>query len=479
LISYYGACQVAPCVCFCTTEIDCLNQGYMFRGAGEPCPECPGIPKGPDCLTFDRGACCFDTECYPSINNPDFEYLTSADCELWGGVFRGSGTTCDEIYDGDGTVVPDQTICAPDPPLALGACCIPQTNLATDCLCGITTSEVCLSNHGIWQEYWDAPGLGANTHCFAQTCNGEYHLACFNDNATHEGACCLSTNLYPDGGCLVTDRVTCWALNGAFEGYQGDGIPCGEGLCDVGTELGACCIPSGNCIDRTEAECAAFPGDTTFYPDQVCIGSECPPDPADIFGACCLGPGGYCLDNRSQQDCLALQGDFQGDNSTCATTICIDGSQGACCVQINSGGETYYNCIQPYNQASCLSQGGTWLDDGQRCVDNPCGLKGVCCMEQVCYPDIDIDPAVLDSLECQAIGGTWTPGDVPCESGICVTRRGPPLRVGCDVNLDGVEDISDFLVIIQNYGQRSDRGDFNRDGIVTVDDILDYLAGCP
>ncbi|MDG2424784.1 MAG: hypothetical protein P8M22_12510 [Phycisphaerales bacterium] len=491
----YGACEFGTpgssgYLCECLGELDCASLSGTYLGAGEPCPEYPGVPMGPACLDFDRGACCLGDECYP--NNPILEYLTSADCEMWGGVFRGPGTSCNEIYDGGQFDDPDQNICSTDPPLALGACCLPDTGLGRDCLCGITTSETCWFNGGVWLEYSSLPSLGVNARCFAQSCDGQGQndltIQCYNDNTVIESACCLPSSSFPDGACLVTDQLTCEDLGGTFQTDGAvdfttvrGGIPCGIVLCDEGipTNQGACCNAS-TCVDVPAASC---PDTWSFYPGLSCDpGSSCPYDPEET-GACCLSFGSVCLDDRTYQDCLALEGEFDASSTNCDDIECTTVSQGICCAQTMVNGETYDYCVSQYSESQCTSIGGTWLAEGQRCIDNPCGMKGVCCIEEICYPDLEVNPGQTSSQACQVLGGEWKlVPNTPCETGICLdsTRgSGSPFRNSCDINRDGAEDVSDFLIIIQNYGQRGGRGDFNNDGDVTVDDLLDYLSDCP
>ena len=492
----YGACEFGTppssgYTCECLGEVDCSLLGGTYLGAGEPCPEYPGVPLGPACLTFDRGACCLGDECYP--NNPTLEYLTASECELWGGVFRGPGTSCTEIYDGDASGFPDQTICTPDPPLGLGACCLPDSStLGRDCLCGITTSEECWSNEGIWLEWSSLPSLGVNARCFAQTCDDQGQNSsftqCYTDDSDIESACCLPSSSFPEGSCLVTTQVICEDLGGEFQtdgAYDFDtvagGIPCGLVLCDesVPTDEGACCN-GATCVEVDAATC---PDDWNFYPGLSCdSGNQCPYDPEES-GVCCLGFGSVCIDDSTFEDCLAIEGRFDTSSTNCSNVQCDTVSQGVCCAQTTLDGETYDYCVEPYTESQCTSIGGTWLDDGQRCIDNPCGMTGVCCLDEICFPDLEVNPAFTNSQACQAIGGDWKPiANTPCETGICLESSGrsaSPAGSPCDVNRDGAEDISDFIEIIRNFGVRGGPADLDRDGLVNVNDLLDYLSNCP
>ena len=491
----YGACEYddnGVDICECLDQETCedpSSNGGMFLGAGVSCPIIEGEPLPSSCLTFDVGACCFGTT--------TCEIKSSMNCTLEGGVFRGVATSCDIYYDGSGADNEDQRICSTDPPLTLGACCVPSEGLGgRACICVITTYDGCRNDttQGVWSEWSSLSSLGVNAHCFAQTCDGQGQsndgdgIDCFFDyDPIPEGACCLPTSSFPNGSCLVTKNQNCELdLGGVFH----EGIPCVNLVCDEDLEPGegACCSSTGTCVNLSESDC---PDNFDFYPGLNCDGTSCPYNPEDT-GLCCIGA--LCLDDRTNQQCLTIGGVFNPGSTQCVDFVCDTLVEGVCCAQTTVNGETYDYCVPAYTESECTGISGEWL--GRRsCEDRPCISEtddndirgGLCCDGELCYPVY----VVSSKDECQdKLGGTWyneddgwNLGDT-CESGFCLNQDDDDsgdidFRRSCDVNLDGVEDISDFLVIIQNYGQRSDRGDFNRDGTVTVDDILDYLVDCP
>jgi spore coat protein A len=75
------------------------------------------------------------------------------------------------------------------------------------------------------------------------------------------------------------------------------------------TPIGGCCLPSGACVFRTAADCAAVGG---AYRGN---GSTCTPNPCIVpTGACCFA--GVCSELR-QSDCIAQGGVYSGDNTRC------------------------------------------------------------------------------------------------------------------------------------------------------------------
>src|SRR5690606_16286304 len=94
------------------------------------------------------------------------------------------------------------------------------------------------------------------------------------------GACCL-----PDGNCQQLTEDVCNAINDSF--FVGEGAGCQFFNCAT---VGACCLPNGTCDRMTEADCAEANG--TFQGQGTgCAGTECPLPQQS--GACCL-PNGTC-----------------------------------------------------------------------------------------------------------------------------------------------------------------------------------------
>jgi hypothetical protein len=124
-----------------------------------------------------------------------------------------------ENHSPAGVAQGSDTTCTP-----LGACCLP------DYTCITTSQECCEDAQGVW--------LGAGTTCGPT------------------GACCL-----PGEACFVTTQQCCQVAGGY---YEGDGR-----LCEPTPCWGACCLPTGQCVEGLyEDQCVARGG--TFHSGVPC-----------------------------------------------------------------------------------------------------------------------------------------------------------------------------------------------------------------
>jgi hypothetical protein len=86
--------------------------------------------------------------------------------------------------------------------------------------------------------------------------------------------------------------------------------------------LGACCLPSGVCLDGTlETDCLGQGGQ--WFSNQFCNDIVCEPV---RFGACCI-PGGPCLDATLETDCLDQGGFWFGNRSCQDVDDCLPGAR--------------------------------------------------------------------------------------------------------------------------------------------------------
>ena len=134
------------------------------------------------------------------------------------------------------------------------------------------------------------------------------------------GACCNGT-----GGCLVgqTQDFCENALSGIYAGHA---TTCADEVCD----LGACCLPLGNCQEVIELACSDLGG--AFYgPGSACATTECP----QPTGSCCVGE--ICVADQTEANCLSFEGQWQGAFSDCGPpNPCL--GQGCPCGDINESG---------------------------------------------------------------------------------------------------------------------------------------------
>ncbi|MCP4758021.1 MAG: hypothetical protein GY876_00985 [Planctomycetes bacterium] len=80
------------------------------------------------------------------------------------------------------------------------------------------------------------------------------------------------------------------------------------------TPIGACCLPTGGCVELSEDDCNTASGDWGGE-DTACDSAECP-EP----GACCADDGSCTV--VMSVDCAASGGTFQGEGVTCEDTDC-------------------------------------------------------------------------------------------------------------------------------------------------------------
>src|SRR5690606_30449587 len=137
-----------------------------------------------------------------------------------------------------------------------------------------------------------------------------------------------------------------------------------------------CCLPSGHCIHRTEAECLAL-GGTFRGPNTTCGGVPvCPP----TTGACCIpSPAGIVCQVLTQEQCAIHNGVFRGPGTACHSNTCpVTTPSGACCIPTPNG-----IICQLLSQEQCAIQNGVFRGPGTLCNANTCPTTtpgGACCI---------------------------------------------------------------------------------------------------
>ncbi len=161
--------------------------------------------------------------------------------------------------------------------------------------------------------------------------------------------------------------------------------------------VGACCLPSGQCVVTTVQSCGTQQG--TFRGDgTTCAGVTCP----QPTGACCFVSTGACLD-LTQPNCTAAGGLYRGNGTRCATTICFP--RGACCLVDGA-------CLGPVSPETCAAQGGTFRGDGTACATTFCPPPtGACCFSTgFCLE--------LTQADCGSVGAAWGGAGSVCSNPI-------------------------------------------------------------
>lgn len=354
--------------CEDTLQVFCEASHGQFNGVGSRCTD----------VSCADGACCFDGKCVST---------SQALCESGGGRFKGVGTECEY-------------------PLCTGACCDPFNGG-----CYEDGSASCeLSNRSY---------LGDGTTCDGSPC---------------VGACCSGLD-----SCSHYGPVGCTVLFGG--NFQGLGTTCEDLDIDCPPTTGACCT-GDECFDETAAECANHQG-TFLGITNYCYEACC--NPAELTGACCL-PSGACI-NACATPCAEAGGQFRGVGTSCAAQLCTGAccdestaecshrSEGVCnalgrvfrgldtrCEDTVCGGTCCYssgNC-SPATLAQCNDGPGVFMGTDIPCAQVVCPV-GACCDDGDCYSAV--------KPFCEALGGTFrgvgsTCDQVACQFGACCAGGG-------------------------------------------------------
>ena len=275
---------------------------------------------------------------------------------------------------------------------------------------------------------------------------------------------------YPLSGSVVRDVDGCqngrnalYDTGGSWSNFcallAGDLVI--RAVIDCEDPIGACCLPSGDCSDGlTEAACAAMDG--TYQGDDVlCSEVECP-QPTE---ACCFLPEG-CLD-LSVDDCYIAAGYPQGPGTDCNSTVCFP--TGACCMPDGS-------CVDEMPEEDYLAADGTFQGDDVLCSEVECPQPaGACCLSNGNCLELDeADCGVIPNSSWAGIGTDCDDADENGTADDCEAVPG-------DCDGDGDIDLSDFFTFQTCFtgpdggpvGQECECVDFDDDDDV---DLQDFLA---
>jgi hypothetical protein len=234
------ACCFADGHCEDIQPFTCVQRGGTPKGAGSICTANLCLPQG-------KGACCLS-----SIAG-GCAVTTQLNCEQLGGVYKGDGTTCDDL---NGNGVAD--ICEA---AIVGACCYGQ--IAP--LCVVTTEALCNTQYpnGVWK--------GPGTTCDDLDGDGVADIC-----EPPVGACCYGL-IAPL--CVVTTEALCTTQypNGVWKGpgttcddLDGDGV---ADICEPPALPEACCLPTGACVMVPATDCLAMGGQPKG-PYSMCLGDS-------------------------------------------------------------------------------------------------------------------------------------------------------------------------------------------------------------
>jgi hypothetical protein len=257
----------------------------------------------------------------------------------------------------------------------------------------------------------------------------------------YEGACCFGFTAPSEGNAqeqYCEDSVyvyDCHARGGVFMGHatQCANIDC---CIDDLDERASCCTydfgtDSYTCEDgKTEEECLAQGGQWQGFNSEnapvVCADGPCP----SIKHACCtqLSNGSYQCNETYEEQCTGLW----FDNTPCSSDPCPTPPNGSCCKWIME--EDQYECNDNVSLSECQDDNDIWRDvaNGEpNCSEEDCPVTGACCLtlstgQVVCT---EVLQSVCDALENGAFAGEG----VECSNELCgVCPDGfPPDEDGC------------------------------------------------
>ncbi|MFN0150584.1 MAG: hypothetical protein ACKVU1_07730 [bacterium] len=165
---------------------------------------------------------------------------------------------------------------------------------------------------------------------------------------------------------------------------------------------GACCFCDSTCQDGLTADECAAQGGVYQGDNSSCATTLCP-----LVGACCY-PDGSCADGVDGADCIAAGGVFYAC-TPCDQVVCTP--EGACCLCDGT-------CLDGVTAADCATQGGVYQGDNTACATTTCPLIGACC-----YRDGSCADGVLQA-DCVAAGGLFYPC-LKCDEVTCVNATEP------------------------------------------------------
>ncbi len=513
---------VGPCcvqgpalpLCIITTQANCVNQGGLWGPVGGSCQPNPCFKA---CCNLQTGACFFVIGTQPCPTNAQVLIGQTCNpnpcpqppvvcCNTSTGACTTTTTNCPTGF----LPLAGFSSCTPTNPCPpVGPCC--TINAAGVVGCIITTQNNCVNTlGGIWGpaggSCQPSPCLGACCNLQNGGCTITAQVLCPAPNlwvsggscnpSSCPGACCnpatgacnivaqnlctapriflgvgvpCPTTLCTPGGCcngtfgscfIATSPQACQAA-GFGNIWLGVGSTCNPNPC-----LGACCLPNGQCIITSFANCGGTIGGSIGY--WLGAGSTC--TPVSCRGSCCTANG--CIITNPNN---CTNGSWGGPGTFCTPNPC----PGACC--------TWNGTCVITLQANCQGFGSSWRGAGVTCTPNPC--RGACCKPPI-FGGLGSVCVSTTWIGCLLQNGQWQGYGTTCQtppgSGNFVTC--------CKANKDMVggltiNDLFSFLNAWFNncQGQPGSpcfgmTADFDNNGILNFNDIFAFLnawfAGC-
>jgi hypothetical protein len=219
--------------------------------------------------------------------------------------------------------------------------------------------------------------------------------------------------------------------------------------------VGACCLPGGGCDTRSESECIALGGSFQGAGSTCSVGG-CSAQP----GPCCFTSTGGCLPLTSAT-CLAAGGTPGPAGLSCTGYVCFP--SGACCLPDGS-------CAGPVSPGECAALSGVFQGNGTSCagVNCPDPVAACCFGTGFCLP--------LSEADCTLAGASWQGIGTSCvDANANGTADACEARVG-DLDGDGVVGSADLTILLGAWGGGAGPADLNSDGTVGAADLTILLG---
>ncbi|MSR18953.1 MAG: hypothetical protein EXS00_07300 [Phycisphaerales bacterium] len=225
---------------------------------------------------------------------------------------------------------------------------------------------------------------------------------------------------------------------------------------ECGPTTGACCMSNGQCLQVAMSECnlagGNYQGDNSQCATAGCTAALVP---------CCFAATGGCV-NISAADCTAVGGIAGPAGQSCTGYVCFP--SGACCLPTGQ-------CVGPVSPAACAAQGGVFQGNSTTCVTTSCPMP----TGASCFPNGAC--LVLTQSQANSAGASWQGA-----GSTCADSNGNGIADACelgdpaDLNGDGHVNGADIGMLLGAWGAAGGAADLDGSGTVAGGDLAVMLS---